>query len=539
MSFQNFDLGSIIEANIRDMGYTEPTPIQTQAIPAVLDGKDVMGLAQTGTGKTAAFVLPILKRFSAKPAKAQRGVRHLVLAPTRELAEQIHENAIALGRNTGMRSVSVYGGVGMQPQINKLRAGYQFVAACPGRLLDHIQRGNIDLSRLETLVLDEADHMFDMGFLPTIRKILDHLPKNRQNLLFSATMPKEIESLARDILNDPVTVRIGQLAPAETVSHDGYLVDDHLKTKLLMDLLPRLSDGSVLVFTRTKHRAKQLALKLEKSGHRSTSLQGNLSQNRRKQAIDGFRDGRFSVLVATDIAARGIDVSRVSHVINFDVPDTPETYTHRIGRTGRATRTGCAHTLITRNDRSMIRAIERLLGAPIKRCELGGCDYTERRPAQGNDGNDRPARNGNGNGPRGGFRQSRGNDDRTQEGRPRRQNRSEDNREGAGRNRRPMSDDNRQQEGRPNRQSRSDDNRENVGRAARSGQRPHGKSNAGKSNEDRPYGRAAKSNNDRPYGKAMGGKPNGERTYGKPSGGESNRNRSRSRNGRGQSASAQ
>ncbi|WP_216367945.1 DEAD/DEAH box helicase [Oceanidesulfovibrio marinus] len=535
MSFQNFDLGSIIEANIRDMGYTEPTPIQTQAIPAVLDGKDVMGLAQTGTGKTAAFVLPILKRFSAKPAKAQRGVRHLVLAPTRELAEQIHENAIALGRNTGMRSVSVYGGVGMQPQINKLRAGYQFVAACPGRLLDHIQRGNIDLSKLETLVLDEADHMFDMGFLPTIRKILDHLPKNRQNLLFSATMPKEIEGLARDILNDPVTVRIGQLAPAETVSHDGYLVDDHLKTKLLMDLLPRLSDGSVLVFTRTKHRAKQLALKLEKSGLRSTSLQGNLSQNRRKQAIDGFRDGRFSVLVATDIAARGIDVSRVSHVINFDVPDTPETYTHRIGRTGRATRSGCAHTLITRNDRSMIRAIERLLGAPIKRCELGGFDYSERRPAQGNEGADRPGRS---NGPRGGFRQSRGNGERTQQGRPRRQGNDAEAREGAGRNRRQTSDDNRQ-EGRPNRQSRSDEKRENVGRAARSGQRPHGKSNAGKSNEDRPYGRAAKSNGDHPYGKAVGGKSNGDRSFNKHSGGDANKNRSRSRNRRGQSASAQ
>ncbi|TVM15800.1 ATP-dependent helicase [Oceanidesulfovibrio indonesiensis] len=427
LSFQNFDLGSTIEANIRDMGFTEPTPIQSQAIPAILDGKDVMGLAQTGTGKTAAFVLPILKRFSAKPAKAQRGVRHLVLAPTRELAEQIHENAIALGRNTGMRSVSVYGGVGMQPQINKLRAGYQFVAACPGRLLDHIQRGNIDLSKLETLVLDEADHMFDMGFLPTIRKILEHLPKNRQNLLFSATMPKEIESLARDILCDPVTVRVGQLAPAETVSHEGYHVADHHKTRLLMDLLPRLDNGSVLVFTRTKHRAKQLAQKLEKSGHKSASLQGNLSQNRRKEAIDGFRDGAYRVLVATDIAARGIDISRVTHVVNFDVPDTPEAYTHRIGRTGRASRTGCAHTLITRKDTYMIRSIERLLGAPINRCELGGFDYTERNSAPGDDMDNRQPRN---NGPR-----------------------------------------------------------ENKGRPARSGDRPYGKATGGRSNGERAYGK--------------------------------------------------
>ncbi len=404
MNFQNFDLGQKIEANIRELGYTEPTPIQSQAIPAILEGKDVMGLAQTGTGKTAAFVLPILKRFSAKPAKAQRGVRHLVLAPTRELAEQIHESAIALGRGTGMRSVSVYGGVGIQPQINKLRAGTQFVAACPGRLLDHIQRRTIDLSQLETLVLDEADHMFDMGFLPTIRKILAHLPKNRQNLLFSATMPKEIESLARDILNDPVTVRIGQLAPVETVSHEGYHVADHHKTRLLLDLLPSLENGSVLVFTRTKHRAKQLAQKLENSGHKSASLQGNLSQNRRKQAIDGFRDGAYRVLVATDIAARGIDISRVSHVVNFDVPDTPEAYTHRIGRTGRASRTGCAHTLITRKDMYMVRSIERLLGSPINRCELKGFDYSEKNSCPGDTVDNRPARS---NGPRGGARDDR------------------------------------------------------------------------------------------------------------------------------------
>jgi ATP-dependent RNA helicase RhlE len=239
--------------------------------------------------------------------------------------------------------------------------------------------------------------------LPTIRKILAHLPKNRQNLLFSATMPTEIEALARDILRDPVTVRIGQLAPAETVSHEGYHVEDHHKTRLLMDLLPRLSDGSVLVFTRTKHRAKQLSLKLEKSGHAAASLQGNLSQNRRKEAIDGFRSGNYRVLVATDIAARGIDISRVAHVVNFDVPDTPEAYTHRIGRTGRACRTGCAHTLITRKDTPMVRSIERLLGAPINRCELGGFNYTERRPTQEAAGNDRTTR---ATGPRGNGRNS-------------------------------------------------------------------------------------------------------------------------------------
>ena len=287
-----------------------------------------MGLAQTGTGKTAAFVLPMLNRLIEKKTV---GTCALIIAPTRELAEQIHQAINTLGCKTGLRSASVYGGVGICPQIKKLKRA-DIVVACPGRLLDHISRHTIDLTRLEVLVLDEADQMFDMGFFPDIRRILTHLPKKRQTLLFSATMPAEIRRLARDILQNPVTVQVGATAPAETVSHAFYPVAQHLKTELLLNLLRHATADSVLVFTRTKHRAKSLGKKLAVAGYRSTSLQGNLSQGRRKAALEGFRDGTFQILVATDIAARGIDVTQVSHVINYDIPGTPEAYIHRIGR---------------------------------------------------------------------------------------------------------------------------------------------------------------------------------------------------------------
>ena len=301
-----------------------------------------MGLAQTGTGKTAAFALPILNRLM----QGSRGhVRALIVAPTRELAEQIHESFVSLGRQTRARSLTVYGGVGVNPQVEKLHKGVEIVVACPGRLLDHINQKTIDLSHVEVLVLDEADQMFDMGFLPDIRRILKSLPLKRQTLLFSATMPEAIRHLAHDVLEDPVTVKVGSTAPPVTVTHALYPVEQHLKTPLLLELLHHTDTESVLVFTRTKHRAKRLGEQLEKAGYKAASLQGNLSQNRRQAALDGFRDGTFQILVATDIAARGIDVSQISHVVNYDIPDTAEAYIHRIGRTGRAARErGCLHS---------------------------------------------------------------------------------------------------------------------------------------------------------------------------------------------------
>jgi ATP-dependent RNA helicase RhlE len=377
MSFQTFEFHPHIAAGVTAAGYVTPTPIQNQAIPPVLQGRDVMGLAQTGTGKTAAFALPILQRLM----EGERGrVRALVVAPTRELAEQIHQSIESLGEKTRLRSVTVYGGVKINPQIEKIRRGAEIVVACPGRLLDHLNQGTINLSHLEVLVLDEADQMFDMGFLPDIRRLLRHVPAKRQTLLFSATMPADIRTLAGEILTNPVTVQAGTPGTAVTVSHALYPVEQHLKTPLLLELLRLTDTDSVLVFTRTKHRAKRVGEQLEKAGFKAASIQGNLSQNRRQAALDGFRDGTFQILVATDIAARGIDVSQISHVINYDMPSTAEAYTHRIGRTGRAARTGDAFTLITGEDTPMVRSIERLLKAPLERRTIQEFDYSVPAP---------------------------------------------------------------------------------------------------------------------------------------------------------------
>ncbi|CAH2031461.1 DEAD/DEAH box helicase [Trichlorobacter ammonificans] len=377
MPFQLFSFHPKVVAGVKAAGYATPTPIQAQAIPKIMAGHDLMGLAQTGTGKTAAFALPILHRLMQGPRKQ---VRALVIAPTRELAEQINDSIQELGSQTRLKSITVYGGVGVNPQVEKLKNGVEIVVACPGRLLDHINQGTIDLSSLELLVLDEADQMFDMGFLPDIRRILKHLPAQRQTLLFSATMPPEIRGLAREILRDPVTVQVDTVAPAATVTHALYPVAQHLKTPLLMQLLQHTDTGSVLIFTRTKHRAKRLGEQLEKAGYTAASLQGNLSQNRRQAAMDGFRSGAFQILVATDIAARGIDVSQVSHVINYDIPDTTEAYIHRIGRTGRAARNGDAFTLVTDEDTAMVRAIEKTLGSAIERRTVAGFDYNVQAP---------------------------------------------------------------------------------------------------------------------------------------------------------------
>jgi len=369
MKFETFNFHPSVAAGVAEAGFKIPTPIQARAIPKISAGRDVMGLAQTGTGKTAAFVLPILNRLVKNTYK---GVRSLIIAPTRELAEQIHQAIKILSCETRIRSVAVYGGVGINPQIQKLKRA-DIVVACPGRLLDHIRRRTIDLSQIEMLVIDEADQLFDMGFMPDIRRILEHLPLKRQTLLFSATMPQEVRQLAENILRDPTTVRMGITAPADTVNHALYPVAQHLKTSLLLKLLENTK--SVLVFTRTKHRAKSLGKKLVAAGYRSTSLQGDLSQIRRQQALEGFRDGTFQILVATDIAARGIDVARISHVINYDMPSTPEAYIHRIGRTGRATHNGEAITLVTGEDKKMVRSINRTIGSKIEQRVLSTFDY--------------------------------------------------------------------------------------------------------------------------------------------------------------------
>ncbi|MHB0857558.1 MAG: DEAD/DEAH box helicase [Anaerolineae bacterium] len=372
MHFEQFSLDPRIVAGIKTAGYTTPTQIQQQAIPVVLQRRDVLGLAQTGTGKTAAFILPILQRLSSSPA---RRVRALIVVPTRELAEQIHQTTNALGRHMRVHSATVYGGVSKGPQLESLRRGADIVVACPGRLLDLLSDNSIDLSHVEVLVLDEADRMCDMGFLPDIRRIIKRLPAQRQTLFFAATMPDEIRTLADSILNDPVTVQVGVVAPAETVSHALYPVPQALKTALVTTLLQQLATGRVLIFTRTKYRARSLALKLANEGFRTSALQGNMSQSQRQGALDGFRRGKYDVLVATDIAARGIDVSDISHVINFDMPDTVDAYIHRIGRTGRAEETGQAFTLTVPEDQLMIRDIERVLGARIEQKRLPDFDY--------------------------------------------------------------------------------------------------------------------------------------------------------------------
>jgi len=367
MSFNEFQFHPKLTAGINSCGYTSPTPIQQQAIPSILAGHDMLGLAQTGTGKTAAFVLPLLQRLLDGPRKV---VRALIVAPTRELAEQINDNIVKMGRETGLRSVVVYGGVGKQPQIRTIRSGVEIVVACPGRLLDILNDKAFNLRAVEVLVLDEADHMFDKGFLPDIRRIVKQLPKKRQSLVFSATMPAEIRHLTQEILHNPVTVQINHTQPAPRISHTLYQVAKANKTSLLKSIIAEQNMECALVFTRTKYKAKNLAIVLEKAGYSAVALQGNLSQQKRQQAMDGFRDGTYKILVATDIAARGIDVLGISHVINYDVPDTAETYTHRTGRTGRAAQSGQALTFADRDDGKMISFIERGLGKKMLRSQL-------------------------------------------------------------------------------------------------------------------------------------------------------------------------
>lgn len=378
MSFKEFNLHPSIMAGVEAMGYTTPTPIQLQAIPPVMEGRDLIGLAQTGTGKTAAFVLPILQRLLQGP---RRQIRAAIISPTRELAEQTCQAIDDLGKKTGIRSIAIYGGVGMDQQLRRLRSGVEVVVACPGRLLDHLWRGTVDLSHLEVLVIDEADRMFDMGFAPDIKSVLKCLPPKRQTLLFSATMPDDIRRLVQEILHDPVNVQIGRTGPAASVSHAIYPVRQHLKTGLLIEILRHVETESVLIFTRTKYGTERVGQQLQRAGFRATSLQGNMSQNKRQAALDGFRAGLFKIMVATDIAARGIDVSRISHVINFDMPESTDAYIHRIGRTGRVERTGEALTFVTGADAAMVRDIEGVLNAKLERKTIQNFDYGASAPA--------------------------------------------------------------------------------------------------------------------------------------------------------------
>jgi ATP-dependent RNA helicase RhlE len=373
LDFSRFDLDARLIQGIKHAGYEIATPIQQAAIPAAVRGRDLIGTAQTGTGKTAAFLLPILNHL----LKGQRNVaRALILTPTRELAEQIHQVARMLAVGTKLRSATIYGGVGAKPQIQALKNGVEILVACPGRLLDLIQQGHARMSAIEILVLDEADRMFDMGFLPDVRRILKAMPEKRQTMMFSATFPAEVEQLASQSLKHPQRIAVGISRPVYTVTHALYPVSPHLKSALLIELLKRTDTRSVLVFTRTKHRAHKVAQQIQRAGFKVTSLHGDRSQSQRQSALKGFKDRTHHIMVATDIAARGLDVESISHVINYDMPDTADAYIHRIGRTGRAHRKGDAFTLVTSEDSDMIRKLERIMGGPVTREHLEGFDYS-------------------------------------------------------------------------------------------------------------------------------------------------------------------
>jgi ATP-dependent RNA helicase RhlE len=372
MAFSNFGLSPQILEGIKAMGYVEPTPIQLRAIPILMAGRDVIGSAQTGTGKTAAFALPILSKLG----EPQNKPRFLVLEPTRELAAQVETAIHDFSRFTKLRTAVVYGGVGYGRQLDDLKRGADIVIATPGRLLDHMERGTVNLSQVQFLVLDEADRMLDMGFLPDVKRIVQKCPRERHTALFSATIPPQIETLIQWAMKDPETIEIGaRRSPAETVEHVIYPVAEGQKTDLLLQLLERVNYESVIVFCRTKHRADQIAHLLKRSQHAVAVLHSNRTQREREDALRGFRQGKYEVLVATDIASRGLDIADVSHVVNFDVPQHPEDYIHRIGRTGRAEQTGDAFTLMVAGDAQHVFAIERFIGKKIPRVKLENFTY--------------------------------------------------------------------------------------------------------------------------------------------------------------------
>ena len=426
MPFRSLGLDAKILQAVQEAGYTEPTPIQTAAIPPIIAGHDLIGIAQTGTGKTAAFTLPILTKLAAQPGGARRGTKVLIIAPTRELVVQIEENVKAYAKHLPLTVATVFGGVGEQPQIRALRAGTDVVIACPGRLLDLMGQRCADFSPLQFLVLDEADRMLDMGFLPSIRRVVQQLPRQRQTLMFSATLSKEIEALTHEFQRAPKIVQIGRRAnPAETVTQLVYEIPKHLKPALLLHLLRDPQMNMVLVFSRMKHSADRVARQLEQNGIRTATLHSNRSQNQRLKALKDFKSGAVRVLVATDIAARGIDVDGISHVVNYDFPMQAEDYVHRIGRTGRAHAVGDAISFVTQEDQGELRALERFIGRGIVRKKAEGFNYSaaapppnpagnERRFSQPQPGRDRsqdhgqPQRSGQSGPPRHGGQASRG-----------------------------------------------------------------------------------------------------------------------------------
>ena len=389
MPFPSLGLDDRIYKSIQEAGYTEPTPIQAAAIPEIMAGRDVIGIAQTGTGKTAAFVLPILNHLVRAREAQRRSLRALVVAPTRELVVQIEENVRAYARHLPLRMATVFGGVSERPQIEALRNGVDIVVATPGRLIDLMGQRMCNFSGLEFLVLDEADRMLDMGFLPPIRRIVKALPSKRQTLMFSATLSREIEGLTHEFQHSPKLIEIGRRAnPAETVTQFVYEVRPHLKPALLLHLLADSQFDTVLVFTRTKHGADRIARRLESSGIKTGTIHSNRSQNQRLRALKDFKSGAVRVLVATDIAARGIDVDGISHVVNFDFPMHSEDYVHRIGRTGRAHAVGDAISFVTPEDQGPLRSLERFIGRGIVRKRAEGFEYNATAPA----GEDRPKR---------------------------------------------------------------------------------------------------------------------------------------------------
>ncbi|MBX9928808.1 MAG: DEAD/DEAH box helicase [Gemmatimonadaceae bacterium] len=371
-TFEQLGLSEPVLQATRDAGYRSPTPIQREAIPLALKGRDLMGLAQTGTGKTASFSIPIIERLTGGPSRT----RALILTPTRELCQQVEESFKKYGKHAGLSVISVYGGVGYEPQTVALRGGVDVVVATPGRLIDHIEKQNVSFDELEVLVLDEADRMLDMGFMPQIQKVIAALHPYRQTLLFSATMPPEVEALARKILRKPVVVQVGRRSQAATtVKHYVYPVPKQKKTELLAQLLSAEAMDSVLVFTRTKHGADKVVTRLHASNIAAEALHADKSQSQREAALKHFKEGKVRVLVATDIAQRGLDISGISHVINYDVPQQAEDYVHRIGRTGRAAKNGDAYTFMCADEIAMVRTIERVIGQEIPRISVAGYDF--------------------------------------------------------------------------------------------------------------------------------------------------------------------
>jgi ATP-dependent RNA helicase RhlE len=376
MPFSRFPLHADLLRGVKDLGFTRPTPIQEQAIPPAAEGRDVLACAMTGSGKTAAFLLPILERLMRKP----RGkTRALVLTPTRELAAQITVHLEELAVHTPVTGASVFGGVGMAPQEHAFRSGVDVIVATPGRLLDHLRHPYARFAELEVLVLDEADRMLDMGFLPDIRKILRQIPRKRQTLFFAATMPREIAALAQEMLTSPVTINLERRsAPAVGITQAVYPVARELKPALLLELLSRDVIADAIVFTRTKHRANRLAAYLERNGIVAARIHGNRSQKQRTEALAGFKEGRHRILVATDIVSRGIDVEALGHVVNFDVPADPDSYIHRVGRTARAEATGDAFTFVSPDEEQDLAAIEKAVGKRLPRVTLPGFDYAKK-----------------------------------------------------------------------------------------------------------------------------------------------------------------